>query len=187
MRIAVISDTHVPDKFETLSKRLVESIVGVDMILHCGDIVEPYVLYELSQIAPVKAVAGNHDIKSFGKELLRKRVLEMENYRIGMIHGDEFEDTHITRNDLMNILRKSVVEPFIYEEPLDVIVFGHCHQPIFESICINFYSNKQTKIKTKKSVVLFNPGMPIRNRHLSSIGFITLNEKSFNVEIKIFN
>ena len=184
MRVGIISDTHVPHKYETLSLRMKECLQGVDMILHCGDIVTPDVLEELKAIAPVEAVAGNHDIERFQNDLPRKKVVELVGYKIGMIHGDFFEDNHLHRSELMNILRRSVVEPFLDGEPLDVILFGHCHQPIMETFRAEFYPPRHGAVK--KSILLFNPGIPIRNRHFSSIGFLTLTPEAVNIELKVF-
>lgn len=186
MHIAVISDTHVPDKYETLSQRLLQNLAGCDLILHCGDITQPEVLAELARFAPVEAVAGNHDVKYLGDILPRKKVLNLKGYKIGMIHGDQYEGEHIKRVDLINHYRKVVVEPFIFGEPLDLIIFGHFHQPILDSIKVEFSAFENYGIVTRKNVALLNPGIPIRNKGLASMGFINIEEASLNITIKVF-
>ena len=56
MRIGVISDTH-----GHFDPALREIFVGVDHILHAGDIGLPWLILELEDIAPVTAVLGNTD------------------------------------------------------------------------------------------------------------------------------
>lgn len=186
MRIAVISDTHVPDKFETLSKRLLENLQDADLILHCGDIVSPSIIDTFQRIAPFEAVAGNHDILKFQDKLPRKKIVSVNGFRIGMVHGDTFKDKYLTRDKLLQLYKNSVIDSFIYGEPVDIIVFGHCHQPIIDSVKAEFFPPEKQSKKTKKSVLLFNPGMCIRNRHLSTIGFITLKDKSYDVQLRVF-
>ena len=53
-----------------------EGLTGVDLILHCGDIVTD-VLSEIASFAPVYAVAGNHDLEFFG-DTLQKRVVKWQ-------------------------------------------------------------------------------------------------------------
>ncbi len=62
MRIAVISDTHLPRGSRRLPDRCVEELRGADLILHGGDIATTGVLDELDRIGPpVRAVLGNVD------------------------------------------------------------------------------------------------------------------------------
>ena len=56
MLIGVASDTH-----GYVDPRLVEAFVGVDAILHAGDVGSAAVLEALAAIAPVHAVCGNND------------------------------------------------------------------------------------------------------------------------------
>lgn len=66
MKIGIISDTHV------VNHRLIEvpgwvrdAFVGVDMIIHAGDVELNDFLGELSTIAPVYAVRGNCDLGAY--------------------------------------------------------------------------------------------------------------------------
>ncbi|MBL8953006.1 MAG: metallophosphoesterase family protein [Myxococcaceae bacterium] len=68
-RIGVVSDTH--GLFDEKLARLFE---GVSLILHGGDIGEPGVLTRLTEIAPVRAVAGNNDTGPWARELPAARV-----------------------------------------------------------------------------------------------------------------
>lgn len=186
MKIAVISDTHVPHKFEKIPQRMKEALVGVDLILHCGDIVIPRVLEEISQYAPVKAVAGNHDLERFANTLPRKRVVEVAGFRIGMIHGDELEEMHVTKTQQRDLLYEVVVQPFLYDEPVDCIVFGHSHKPLIEPFQAVFQPPNRPGVRIKQDVLIFNPGTPLRNRHIASMGYIHLENDVLRMELKVF-
>ena len=56
MKIGVISDTH-----GLLRPEVAPALVGVERILHLGDVGRPSVLKALEEIAPVTAIRGNMD------------------------------------------------------------------------------------------------------------------------------
>jgi putative phosphoesterase len=56
MRVGVVSDTH-----GFLDPRALAALVGVEQILHAGDIGKPGIVDELAAIAPVIAIHGNVD------------------------------------------------------------------------------------------------------------------------------
>ena len=60
-RIGLIADTHVPESGATLWPQVLNAFVGVDAIIHAGDIYDVAVLDLLSDVAPVWAVRGNGD------------------------------------------------------------------------------------------------------------------------------
>jgi uncharacterized protein len=87
-KIAVVSDTHVPDRTPDLDPSFFAALKAekVDLILHAGDICVKRVLDELEKIAPVKAVRGNRDF------LLRRRVPMVQHFeqfgvKIALMHG----------------------------------------------------------------------------------------------------
>jgi len=186
LKIAVISDTHVPHKFEKISQRMKEGLIGVDLILHCGDIVTPEVLGEISVFAPVHAVAGNHDIEFFGNTLPRKRVVEVQGFRIGMIHGDELAANHVKKSEQYDQIFEIVLAPFLSDDPVDCVVFGHSHQPLIESFSVVFKPRNQPNQKIKQDVLVFNPGTPVRNRRLATMGYIYIEKDIMRTEIKVF-
>ncbi len=79
MKIGVVSDTH--GYFEP---RLNDVLAGVDLILHAGDVGTLAVLDELSQIAPVRAVAGNVDPAQLALPPSLK--LKLENVQVEVLH-----------------------------------------------------------------------------------------------------
>src|SRR3712207_856630 len=62
VRLAVISDTHLPRGQRRLPDRCVEELAKADLILHAGDVATVAVLDEIAAIGPeVHAVFGNVD------------------------------------------------------------------------------------------------------------------------------
>lgn len=61
MKLAVISDTH--DHLENLEKALTEiNKLGAGVLLHCGDLVSPFVIDRLAKFnGPVHVVFGNNE------------------------------------------------------------------------------------------------------------------------------
>ncbi len=140
MRIGVVSDTHIPARSRQLPLELFIKFDGVDLILHAGDVVEEYVLNELSAIAPVEAVAGNMDSRALHNRLGRKKILELAGYRIGLTHGDGGTDKQKTPQRALQSFE---------QDSVDCIIFGHSHQPYHETI---------------HGILLFNPGSPTDRR-----------------------
>src|SRR5205823_2662627 len=59
---------------------------GVQLILHAGDVTARETLDELTRVAPVEAVRGDHDSSLEG--LPQSRELTVEGKRIVVVHGD---------------------------------------------------------------------------------------------------
>ena len=79
MRIGLIADTH-----GLLRPEAVRALVGVDLILHAGDIGKPSVLDALQELAPVEAIAGNVDRKWCA--LPEARWLTVAGRRVLLVH-----------------------------------------------------------------------------------------------------
>lgn len=154
MKIGVLSDTHIPETARELPEALLEAFAGVDMILHAGDLVEMPVIARLKKICPnVKAVWGNMDPYEVRKELPEKEVITAGKYAIGLIHGRGNPSGLIT-----------VVQEAFKGERLDLIVFGHSHQPGQQQI---------------GQTLFFNPGSPTDKffAPYNSYGIIDINDK----------
>lgn len=153
MRIGVISDTHLSERAVKLPDALVKGLGGVDLILHAGDWVSPEIIALVEKIAPCEGIAGNNDgpeiIELFG----RKKLLELEGFRIGLIHGDGYRKTTEERSR----------EAFHAERP-DVVIFGHSHSPY---------------LQRTDGMLMFNPGSPTDKRRQPqySYGIMELQEK----------
>jgi putative phosphoesterase len=115
-KIGVLSDTHLRDYHPELARRLSEAFAGVQMILHAGDLVSIRVL-DLLDAPQVHAVCGNMDDSTVAMTLPRKLEVEVEGFRIGLIHGWGSPVGLAAR----------VVGEFT---GVDAVVFGHSHRPM---------------------------------------------------------
>lgn len=155
-RAGIVSDTHVPEFQPTLHKALFRRLAGVDLILHAGDVTEQATLDELSRIAPVVAVRGNHD--EFA--LPRQRIVECGPVRIGMIHGHRgrvrefpgvaWNEAFAGRRFWWNGAKGHVTRAFA-DEAVDAIVFGHFHTPLLER---RTWGNTWTAAEPRREIVL---------------------------------
>ena len=74
MRLAIISDTHLPRGARALPAACVDELRRADAILHAGDFIERSVLEELQALGPpVHAVRGNVDSAELQARLPRGR------------------------------------------------------------------------------------------------------------------
>jgi len=87
MRIAVISDTHMPRGARRLPEACVERLRVADLILHGGDVTGPSFWEELGELGPpVEGVRGNIDEPELAAVLPATRVVEAGGARIGLVH-----------------------------------------------------------------------------------------------------
>lgn len=64
----------------------VEELERADLIIHAGDFVAASVLSELRVFGRVEGVYGNMDEPALRESLPKKRVVEVEGVRIGIVH-----------------------------------------------------------------------------------------------------
>ncbi|RLF78537.1 metallophosphoesterase [Palaeococcus sp. (in: euryarchaeotes)] len=117
MLIGVMSDTH--DNLPAIAKAVeLFNREGVDLVIHCGDYVAPFVKRELSKLkAPMKGVFGNNDGERRGlKEAIgvEDEILEMDvdGIKIAVLHGTD----------------QRVVEAFVRSQLYDIVIRGHTHR-----------------------------------------------------------
>jgi len=117
MLIGIMSDTH--DNLPAIAKAIeLFNREKVDLVIHAGDYVAPFVKRELSKLkAPLKGVFGNNDgeRKGLNKVLgISEEILEIEadEMKIIVLHGTN----------------EKVVEAFAKSQLYDVIVRGHTHK-----------------------------------------------------------
>ena len=138
MRIAVISDTHMPRGARALPARCVAELRAADAILHAGDFMRVEVLELLQGLGPpVHGVHGNVDDDALRRMLPAARVVELGGARVGMIHDSGQRTGRLTR---MRARFKDA----------DAVVFGHSHLPLHEAADDGFQ--------------IFNPGSPTERR-----------------------
>lgn len=93
MKILVISDTHIKDanindiKQISLPRQLLEDLKSADLILHAGDLVELNIFEMLNKLKPTYIVSGNMDSKAVSERLPKKQVIQLDRFKIGLIHG----------------------------------------------------------------------------------------------------
>jgi putative phosphoesterase len=138
--VGIVSDTHLPRFGRTLPRALVAGLRDerVDWILHCGDMTDLFAVDLFAAIAPVEAVAGNNDGADIRERFGRKKIITIEDVRIGLIHGDA--GSHAAP--------RNAFEAFA-GEAVDVICFGHSHRPLRER---------------RGRLLMLNPGSPTDKR-----------------------
>lgn len=137
--LGILADTHLLPRggAPPLPPALLAGLLGVDAILHAGDIACAEVLQALGRIAPVHAVAGNVDPPELG--LPGRRLLEMDGLTIGLTHG------HLGPGRTTPERARRA-----FPRPPAVIVFGHSHEPLIEAV--------------PGGPLLVNPGSPTQPR-----------------------
>jgi putative phosphoesterase len=136
MRVAVVSDTHLPRGQRQLPARLIEECAAADLILHAGDFSALSVLVELELLGPVQGVVGNTDDDALAARLPAERVVEAEGVRIGMVHDSGQREGRAGR------LRARFPD-------CHAVVFGHSHLPLIEQ---------------HGDLLLLNPGSALERR-----------------------
>jgi uncharacterized protein len=137
MRLAVISDTHMPRGERRLPDSCVERLRGADAILHAGDLADVAVLDALQALGPpLHAVRGNVDSAELCARLPATRIVEAGGVRIAMVHDAGPADGRLAR------MRRRFPEA-------DAVVFGHSHIPLHEAA---------------GDFQIFNPGSPTERR-----------------------
>lgn len=138
MRIAIISDTHMPRGNRRLPAACLAQLAAADLIVHAGDLCSLEVLRTLEQINPVVAVAGNVDDAQLRTLLPETRLVVLgDGLKLGVIH-----DAGPARGRLERMRRR-------FPEAAAVI-FGHSHLPLRERAPDGFQ--------------IFNPGSPTERR-----------------------
>jgi uncharacterized protein len=106
MRIGIISDTH-----GLLRPEAQRALLGVDLIIHAGDLGAPEILTQLKRIAPVFAVRGNVDTQPWAQELPPATVVQTGGFCFYVLHN------------LQDLDLKPKAAGF------DAVISGHTHQP----------------------------------------------------------
>ena len=86
MKIGVISDTHLREVTPALIDIYEHYFSDVEMIFHAGDVVSMEVVEYLNR-KPLNIVQGNMDSLEIRKRFPKKKIVEVEGFRLGLIHG----------------------------------------------------------------------------------------------------
>ena len=109
IRVGVISDTH-----GLVRPSAKAFLTGCDLIIHGGDICGPFVLEELSSLAPLTAVRGNNDHGEWARRLSATELIKVGGIFMYVIH------------DLADL----DIDP--EAASVGVVISGHSHQPLIE-------------------------------------------------------
>lgn len=161
MTVGVLSDTHLrggKDSFAFLERLARDYFAEAQAVVHAGDLVDPAILEAFSPL-PVYGVRGNMDLAH--ADLPPKRILTLEGFRIGLIHGWGAACG----------LEERLLEEFAGAN-LDCLVYGHSHQPLNEQ---------------RGKLLLFNPGSPVdpRQAPFPSVGRLHLNSTNQTIRGEI--
>lgn len=162
MRIALISDTHVPASLARLPEELLANLEGVDAILHAGDLVSLSVVETLSQIAPTTAVAGNMDPPEVARKFPDRAILRLDDRLIGLKHGHQrraLQDRYIGLGydaPQMELFYQAMAAQL---PDAEIIVFGHFHAPL---------------VKRWNGRLFINPGAVVPTHRRSTFAFLEL-------------
>jgi putative phosphoesterase len=139
LRLAIISDTHLPRGGRALPDACVERLRAADLILHAGDFVAAEVLADLQRLGPpVAAVHGNVDEEALRRMLPSARMVKAGGARIAMVHDAGAAGGRLAR------MQKRFRDA-------DAVVFGHSHIPLHERDGATGFQ-------------IFNPGSPTDRR-----------------------
>ena len=163
MKIGIISDTHITKNISSFIDFLDTYFKEVDIIIHSGDYISMEVIEVLQNYKNFIGVWGNVDepeIKNLTKE---KEIVTIEGYRIGIFHGHGTDSNTLDR----------AYEKF-REDDIDIIIFGHSHQPL---------------VKTKKGILMLNPGSLTNKRQERWYSYIILelHPESIDLQFKFFS
>ncbi len=147
--IGVISDTHLRQVTKEFERLYEKYLADKDLIIHAGDIVCEDVIEFLSQ-KPLKAVCGNMDPFELRKKLLPKEIIDVEGFKLGVIHG--WGPSAGLEERILNEMPET-----------DVIIYGHSHYP----------SNQ-----VREGVLMFNPGTATGypSAGFNSIGILEIDD-----------
>lgn len=147
--IGILSDTHQNKLTDGFKKDIARIFASVEKIIHAGDITT-LAVYEFLLNWELYAVRGNMDEYDLQQILPEKRIIEMGNKRIGIIHG----------RGAPNYIEDVVDAAF---DDVDVIVYGHSHVPLFSK---------------RSNAVLFNPGSYRSSYfHHGTAGIMTIDDE----------
>lgn len=133
VRIGLISDTHMPERWAELPSAVFLLFQDVDLLLHAGDVGELWVLDQLSAIAPIIAVHGNDETRDAQRELPYQQIVTVAGQRILLWHS-HFPDRVDEMNDRLVdwTLRQKLGRMVSRAQRAGAAfcIFGHWHIPL---------------------------------------------------------
>lgn len=162
--IGVVSDTHFPRFGRALPCALERGLrrAGVARVLHLGDMTDLLAMPLFEALAPFDAVAGNNDGAAIRERFGRRKIVRIEDVRIGMIHGDGTGGSTQSR-------ALAAFDP----REVDVVLFGHSHRPL---------------VAREGRMLVANPGSPTDKRMnpLFSYAILVVDGASARIDLKFY-
>ena len=158
MRLAILSDTHLPKGRRRAAGRRSGREAGADLALHAGDLSTIAVLRELEAIGPpLRAVHGNVDSAEVRDRLPAQLTVAVAGVEIAMVH-----DAGPARGRLERLRRRF--------PRAAAVVFGHSHVPLHEE---------------RDGFQIFNPGSPTERRRspVHTMGIAEIRARSVTFEL----
>ena len=157
VRIGILSDTHLVRPDDRFREQATACFADVDMIFHAGDLTDLSVL-DVFAGKKVHAVHGNMCHGSSRNSLPTKKIITVNNFHIGLIHGMN------CRYDIENCLLKEF-------DQVDCIISGHTHIPDCHRL---------------GDLLFINPGSFLGTGHYGAPGTYAILEVADNLSGKIF-
>ncbi|MFW9939851.1 MAG: metallophosphoesterase family protein [Candidatus Thorarchaeota archaeon] len=163
VKIVILGDTHIRD-FKDLPREMLKEIEDSDWVIHVGDYVSLDVLNGLRDLKGdnFKGVYGNADPKYIIDNVPSREILEISGKLIGITHPATGGPIEIIKSKVLDIFK---------DRKVDIIVYGHTHEP---------------EIIYEGKILLINPGKGYLEKEYfgtsTTIVILTLNQK---IECKI--
>jgi len=124
-RIAIISDTHIPERADAIPDGFEDRIANADHVIHAGDFTTPDVLDDVRTMAtgPVTAVYGNMDPRNL--DLPAVDTLSVDGATFVVTHGTGALETYEER--VAGIVTDEAGEDAIG-------ISGHTHQVLDDTV-----------------------------------------------------
>lgn len=151
----------MPRHARELPRALREGLTSVDLIVHCGDMVDAMAIPLFEAIAPLQAVAGNNDPPELHRRFGTRKVLQFGEVRIGVVHGHQGRG----RSTLAR------VQNAFADERVDAVLFGHSHIPYCER---------------HGEVLYFNPGSPTDRRRQREYSYGIIRVDRMQLEPQLY-
>jgi len=160
MRLAIISDTHMPRGARAIPGSCLQRCRSTDAILHAGDLSDVSVLELLRALGPpVHAIHGNVDTAAVRAVLPPRLELVFDGVRIGMVHAPGGTSGRLSR------LRAAF-------PGCKAVIFGHTHMPEHDE---------------RDGFQIFNPGSPTERRrapaHTMGLALIADGAVTFELHV----
>jgi uncharacterized protein len=143
----------MPRGTRRLPAECLRRLEAAELIIHAGDFVRVGVLEGLRRLAPVEAVVGNMDEAALREHLPERRVVEVEDVRIGIVH--------VPGPAAGRAERLAAAFP-----GCDAVVYGHTHVP---------------EMRRLGEVWILNPGSPTERRGAPAHSMLTLEIDSSQI------